>query len=145
MGNKSGKKSSASNSIAETSRAHAQNVKNNPGISLGEATKAQKGMQMGDLGILGSMIDELAGFGQSMAQGNPMQKMMASYMGLPVEMDYGKLGLSEMIAKLMPQEEETTPAAGQPTVGYNPADAFAHLSPEQKAAIGRHNLPGGFM
>lgn len=144
MGNKSGKKSSASNSIAETSRAHEQNVKNNPGISLGEAGGAQLNLQKNDLGVLGSLIDELSGFGQSMINGNPVQKMMAAYMGLPVEMDYGKLGLSEMIAKLRP-EEEVPPAAGQPSVGYNPADAFSHLSPEQQAAIGRYNMPRGFM
>ena len=144
MGNKSGKKSSASNSLAETSKAHAQNVKDNPGISLGEAGGAQLNLQKNDLGVLGSLIDELSGFGQGMIGGNPMQKMMGAMFGMPMQVDSSKLGLSEMIAKLR-QDDAVPPAAGQPTVGYNPADAFGHLSPEQQAAIGRYNMPGGFM
>ena len=142
MGNKSGKSSSASGSIAETSKAHAQNVKDNPGFSLGDVSSTLSDIKRGDLGVLGSMIDELSGFGQSMINGNPMQKTIAAYMGLPVEMDYGKLGLSDMISKLMPQE--TAPPAAAPKA-YDPADPLAHLTPEQRAAVQGINFNRGFM
>lgn len=142
MGNKSGKKSSASNSIAETSRAHEQNVKNNPGISLGEAGGAQLNLQKNDLGVLGSLIDELSGFGQGMIGGNPIQKMMGAMFGMPVQVDSSNLGLSEMIKKLYPEEEAT--AAVTPKA-YDPADPLAHLTPEQRAAVQGINFNRGFM
>ena len=142
MGNKSGKKSSASNSIAETSRAHEQNVKNNPGISLGEAGGAQLNLQRNDLGVLGSLIDELSGFGQSMIGGNPMQQMMGAMFGLPVKVDSSNLGLSEMIKKLYPEEEAAAAAAPK---AYDPADPLAHLTPEQRAAVQGINFNRGFM
>jgi len=138
MGGK--KKSSAKSSINETSAAHRTNMANNPGISLKDAISGQIGMRDDQLGIFGGVMDQIADFGNGMMGQNPMMNAMGAMMGMPLQVDGSKLGLSEMIAKMLPEEEEETPAEQ-----YNPADAFAHLTPEQRHAIGRYNMGGGFM
>ena len=146
MGGRSKNKHSAEKSLRQTQAAHAQNMAQNPGIQLDEALGLQANVNKRDLGALGAMIDEMSSFGSQVFGANPIMQMRGSMMGAPMDISgfTDKLGLSDMIANLYPEEEKLEPTKGPSRRGSG--DPFADMSPEERARIGIFGTGGrGFM
>ena len=110
-------------------------MQNNPGISLDEGLNAQVNLRNDQLGIFGSILDNFSDFGSQVFGSNPIANFAGAMLGLPVELDADKLGISDYLSKWM-EEDEKSKQAKAPTRPEVP-DHFKHLSPEQLAAIGR--------